>query len=281
VAIEAASKMSKGGGSLLDILEAGLAASEDYPELVAIGRGSIPNSEGRIQLDASIMTGDTLECGAVCGMEDVLPAISVARKVMTETDHVMLCGEGARNFAISQGYAPQNLHTADSCRRYSEFAAQDEKRKDYVHTVDDGVPTHDTVTVLGVENGKCAAASSTSGLAFKLPGRVGDSPIVGAGIYADDLAGAAGATGWGEELWKTAASFRVVEGLRRGLTPQESCEEVITSMVRRRPEATKYPSVVLAVGLDGSWGAACCFRAFDMWVLQDGLPVKHHFEPVI
>ncbi|MCU0316600.1 MAG: N(4)-(beta-N-acetylglucosaminyl)-L-asparaginase [Fimbriimonadaceae bacterium] len=277
VAIQASVTSSQNGGSLLDCLERGLAAAEEDPNLVAIGRGSIPNSDGELELDASIMDGTTLEAGAVCSVRGILPVISVARKVMETTPHVMLAGEQARRFAIAHGFSPQNLMTSGMIDRYEEFLAGSKKAKDYVHVIDDN-EGHDTVTMLATEGGQCAAASSTSGMPFKLPGRVGDSPIIGAGVYADDEAGCAGATGLGEELWKACASFRVVECMRGGDSPQEACEKVIRHMIRRQPKATSLPCVVFALSPGGEWGAAISTGEFQLWVARDGAMEKHSFS---
>lgn len=278
VAIDAAKAKLEGGGSILDCLEAGLAAAEDDPHLIAIGRGSLPNTDGEIELDASMMEGTNLTCGAVCGVRGILPIISVARKVMA-TPHLMLCGDQARRFAISEGFEPQNLVTAEMVERWEIFMKSPEHGRKYVHTADD--PPHDTVTMLGVREGRTAAASSTSGMPFKMPGRVGDSPIIGAGIYADDEGGCAGATGWGEELWKACASFRVVEAMKRGLTAQEACEECIRHMHRRHPNKFRLPCVVLALSPQGDHGAACGGGEFDLWIMKDGHePVREHYMPL-
>ncbi len=274
VAIHAARQTVLNGGSVLDSLEAGLTAAEDDPNLVAIGRGSLPNSDGEIELDASVMLGSGLEAGAVCALRGVLPAIRVARWVMERTEHVMLTGDQARRFAIEQGLRPQNLMTAESIRRYEEWLRSPESVAEYAHSV------HDTVTMLGEDGGRMVAASSTSGWAYKKPGRVGDSPIVGAGIYADDEHGAAGATGWGEQLWRACASFRTVQAMGRGLSPQEACEETVAYMQRRLPGSRELPCVVLALGKDGSFGAATTKGEFHLWVCRDGGgPQVHAYRP--
>jgi len=265
VAIDAAVAKLEEGSPVIDCLEAGLTAAEDDPNLIAIGRGSLPNSDGELELDASIMDGKDLSAGAVCAMRGILPAITVARWVKERTPHVMLAGDQARRFAIEQGLRPQNLMTDESIRRYEEWLVSPEVQEQYVHSV------RDTVTMLGLEApSHCVAASSTSGWSFKKPGRVGDSPIIGAGIYADDEAGAAGATGWGEELWKACASFRTVEAMRRGLTAQEACEETIRHMIRRQPRSLDMACVVLALGIDGSYGAAVSKGIFHLWIHEDG-----------
>lgn len=281
VAILAAVEKMKSGGSLLDCLEHGLATAENDPELIAIGRGAVPNTDGEIELDASIMEGSDLSAGAVCSMRGILPAISVARLVKEKTPHVMLAGDQARRFAIENGFVPQNLITAEICRRYEEFLKRPERSKGYVHTIDDPMthePPHDTITMLGREDGKFFATSSTSGFPYKMPGRVGDSPIFGAGIYADDEAGCAGATGLGEELWKACASFRAVEHMRNGLSAQDACQAVIDQMIRRQPLSREVDCVVLALDKNGGYGAATTFGHFDLWVAQGENINSYHFE---
>lgn len=269
VAIEGAKDSLTKGGSVLDALEYGLAQAEDDPELIAIGRGSVPNTDGELELDAAIMEGDNLQSGAVCSLRGILPAISVARRVMDKTPHMMLAGEQARRFAIEQGFKPQNLMTTDAIQRYEKYLEDHGLANKYVHTIDDDA--HDTITMLGIEDGKRAlAASSTSGLPFKMPGRVGDSPIVGAGIYADSHIGCAGSTGWGEELWRAVAAFRTVQAMSSGATPEDACKYTIEHMMERQPESRERQCVVLAANTKGEFGAACSKGRFDLWILKDG-----------
>ncbi len=264
VAIRAAWAKRQSGGSLEDTLEAGLAAAELDPNLIMIGLGSLPNSEGELELDASMMRGSDLMCGAVCSVRSIVPIISVARMVMEDTPHVMLAGDQARRYAIERGFKPRQTLTARVIERWEEWRTSPERIKVYEHA------HSDTVTMLALSEGNLLAASSTSGLPFKQPGRVGDSPIFGAGIYADDEIGAAGATGNGEELWKAVASFRAVEFMRQGRTPQEACEAVIHHMLRRQTRAQDLPCVVFAMNKDGDFGAAATKDEFPMWVCRDG-----------
>ena len=256
------------GGDLLDCLEGGLMVCEMDPEFLAIGLGSLPNADGEIELDAAIMDGADLSCGAVCALQDIVPAISVARKVKEDTIHNMIAGSQARRFAIEKGFVPQNLSTAEMLGKYAEWRAG-KTPDEYIHSTSD---LHgDTVTMLGKVGNRFAAASSTSGWAWKVPGRVGDSPIVGAGIYADNEAGCAGATGLGEELWKACASFRAVECMRRGMTAQEACEDTVRQMIRRQPNSCSMPCVVLAIDNAGGYGAALTVGEFDLWSCVDGV----------
>lgn len=272
VALNAAEATLKSGKDLKTAIEEGLAACELDPTLIAIGLGSLPNSDGDLELDAAIMDGRDLSAGAVCGVRGIVPVISVARKVMDETRHVMLAGDQARRFAIAKGFRPQNLMTEESCRRFAEWQLSPEGTTDSYHHAIDGNNHGDTVTMLGLESGPhTIAASSTSGLQWKLPGRVGDSPIIGAGIYADDEVGCAGATGLGEELWKACASFRTVEAMRRGLSPLEACRDTIRHMKRRQKHACDMPCVVLAMNTNGQFGAATTVGEFPLWISRDGV----------
>lgn len=272
IALTAADAALKAGKDLKTAIEDGLAACELDPTLLAIGLGSLPNADGELELDAAIMDGRDLSAGAVCSVRGIVPVISVARRVMDETRHVMLSGDQARRFAIAKGFRPQNLMTEENCRRYQEWLKSPEGTTDSYHHAVDGNNHGDTVTMLGLEAGPhTIAASSTSGLQWKLPGRVGDSPIVGAGIYADDEVGCAGATGLGEELWKACASFRTVEAMRRGLSPLEACRDTIRHMRRRQKHACDMPCVVLAMNTDGEYGAATTVGEFPLWVSRDGV----------
>lgn len=277
-AVETAWKHRLKGEDLRTCLEMGLAECELDPSFLAIGLGALPNSDGEIELDASMMDGTDLAAGAVCSIQNIVPAISVARKVMEDTPHVMLAGDQAKRFAIAKGFEPRNLMTAESIRRLDEWKAGNAPYR-YVHVTDEHLHG-DTVTMLGLEDpGHVVAASSTSGIAWKLPGRVGDSPIVGAGIYADDEVGAAGATGLGEVLWKSCASYRTVEAMRRGMTPQEACEDTVLHMIRRVSNSTEHACVVFAIGKDGAIGAATTQGVFHLWICADGeISVREYSE---
>ena len=271
VAIQAAWAARNSGADLLTCLEQGLAAAELDPTLIAIGLGSVPNSEGVLELDASIMDGSNLRSGAVCAMCDIVPAISVAKLVMERTPHCMLAGDAARQFAIEHGFEPTELNTEDSIARYQDWLSTQPDVAAYVHASEEKMG--DTVTMLGLESpSHCVAASSTSGLPFKLPGRVGDSPIVGAGIYADDEIGAAGATGNGEALWRSVISYRVVSDMERGMGAQEACEAALWHLAKRQPDQLHLPSAAFAIRKDGDIGAAVIGgdSAFEGWVCRDG-----------
>lgn len=282
VAVDAAWAARVSGMDLRTCLEKGLTACEEDTSLLAIGRGSLPNSEGELELDASMMDGKDLSAGAVCALRGISPAISVARMVMERTPHVMLAGDQAQKFALRQGMSIQNLMSQESLRLYQDWKkGQFDNR--YIHTTADSETglheTSDTVTMIGLESpSHLVAASSTSGLSWKLPGRVGDSPIIGAGIYADDEVGAAGATGWGEELWKACASFRAVEHIRNGRSPQEACELVIRQMIRRQQKSTEIPCVVFAMDREGNYGAATTKDVFHLWICREGEMTAKAYE---
>ncbi len=255
-------------GCLLTACEQGLVEVELDARFMAVGFGSLPNADGEQELDAGIMDGDSLGIGSVCALRGIVPAISVARKVMEETPYVMLAGDQARRFAERMGFSPRCLHSPASLQRYEEWR------------VEQGAPevahqeSGDTVTLVGWESreGKVrlVSACSTSGLAWKLPGRVGDSPIAGAGFYADSSAGAGGATGIGEDIWRFLLSFRVVEAMRGGMSAQEACERAISVMVERKPSAREKCSAVFGVSRAGDWGASATKEGFVAWVCQDG-----------
>lgn len=259
--------------NLLDACEAGLIEVELDPAFRAIGYGSLPNCEGEQELDAGIMDGKTLSIGSVCAVKGIVPVISVARKVMEETPHVMLAGEQAKRFAEQHGFHASSLHSLYSLEKYLEWK-KNKTEAEVAHLV------HDTVTIVGRnDEGHVVSACSTSGLAWKLPGRVGDSPIAGAGFYADNESGAAGATGVGEDIWRFMLSYRVVERMKSGLTATDACKEAIAYMIERAPHTKEKCSVVFAVSKGGDWGAAASKEGFTAWTCIDGVVESHRIAP--
>lgn len=253
------------GGSLLDAVERGVNEVELDPDVLTVGYGGLPNEEGVVQLDAMIMDGARLEAGAVGALEDVPTAISVARRVMERTRHIYLVGEGARSFAVAEEFETRSLLTDESRRRHEAYRARGERRFGR-----DG--DHDTVGVVAVnEAGQVVVGVSTSGLGFKLAGRVGDSPLVGAGGYADSDVGAACATGVGEEVIRVAGSYAVVEAMRAGMSPDDAAESVLERLRRKRGDALGDAQVAfIALRKDGEVGSAALRPGFEMHVSQGG-----------
>ncbi|MBL7075047.1 N(4)-(beta-N-acetylglucosaminyl)-L-asparaginase [candidate division KSB1 bacterium] len=253
------------GGKALDAVEKGVNVSEADPELMSVGYGGLPDEDGVVTLDACIMGPDG-NCGAVAFLQDIVHPISVARRVMERSDHVMLVGEGALRFALAHGFKRQNLLTDKARERWLEW-------KEKLSDQDDWFPPpqgHDTISMIALDkNGDLAGACTTSGLAFKIHGRVGDSPIIGAGLYVDNGVGGAGATGRGEAAIKTCGSFLVVEEMRRGASPQEACEAALQRLIKQRKGKIDFQLAFIALNKDGEIGAAS---------LKDGLQYAH-FTP--
>ena len=224
------------GGRVLDAVEKGTNVVELDPEDMTVGYGGLPNEEGVVELDASIMYGPTHNCGAVAALRHIKPPASVARLVMERSDHMLLVGKGALRFAMAHGFKREDLLTEKARTRWLEWKENLSDKDDWFPPQDGKYEeeggSHGTINVLSVDgNGDIAGVTSTSGLSFKIPGRVGDSPIIGAGLYVDNDVGAAGATGRGEEVIRTCGTFYVVEMMRRGMTPQEACEAACSRIV--------------------------------------------------
>jgi N4-(beta-N-acetylglucosaminyl)-L-asparaginase len=263
--------------SILDAIEAGVRAVELDPAVLTVGVGGLPNEEGVVELDAMIMKGSTLDAGAVASLREIATPIVVARRVMERTRHVLLVGEGAQAFALAEGMERADLRRPEATARYESFRAtgQHPFRRG-------GADDHDTVGAVGLDGaGEVVAGVSTSGLPFKMSGRVGDSPLVGAGGYADAEVGAACATGVGEEVIRTCGSFAVVEAMRAGRSPREAAEEVLRRMVRRRGAALGDAQVAfIALRRDGEVGAACLRAGFEMHVRKDGRTERVAVPPI-
>ncbi|HEX6813120.1 MAG TPA: N(4)-(beta-N-acetylglucosaminyl)-L-asparaginase [Planctomycetota bacterium] len=241
------------GGSRLDAVEAGIREIERLSSDGSVGLGGRPNAAGYPQLDACIMDGPGHRAGSVAGVEGIVHPITAARRVMDATKHVMLVGEGARWFALEQGV--ESVDTKDLAAKKDAWVAR--KRGE----VDRG--GHDTVTLLVLDaEGHLAGGCSTSGAGGKLPGRVGDSPILGAGLYVDDEVGAAGATGLGENVMRHCASFLIVELMRQGMAPQQACEEAIHRIARLDPRGYALDVCFIALDKQGRCGAAASNQTF-------------------
>ncbi len=263
---QAAWKVLAAGGSALDAVEAGARWAESDLCNSTVGHCGNPDRDGVLTLDASIMAGDG-RCGSVAALADILHPVSVARQVMEKTPHVMLVGEGAQQFAVQQGFERRKLLTAEAEQAWRQWL-KTEHYAPQINAERRGMPgdkdNHDTLGMLAIDaNGQMAGACTTSGMAFKMHGRVGDSPIIGAGLYVDNEVGAATASGMGEEMIRNAASFLVVELMRQGLSPGEACREAIARVVRKRPEASRTLQVCfLALNHKGEVGAYALHRGF-------------------
>ena len=244
------------GKSLLDAVEAGIRITEADVSNASVGIGGIPNADGIVQLDACIMDGPDHRVGSVAAIEGIAHPISVARKVMEETPHVMLAGEGAQKFALDQGFQRTNLLTQT---RQEEWKNWQKKSRKEAHS-----DAHDTITLLALDkNGDIAGGCSTSGWGYKLPGRVGDSPIIGGGLYIDNQVGAAGCTGKGENCMRYCSSFMVVEFMRSGLDPQSACIAAINRIASTDPLGLNLEIYFIALDKRGNYGAAGVGKGFQ------------------
>lgn len=270
------------GGSALDAVEAGARWAEADLCNSTVGHCGYPDRDGVLTLDASIMDGDG-RCGAVAAIEDIEHPVSVARAVMEKTPHVFLVGEGAQQFAVSQGFPKKPLITDEARKAWHKWLEASEY-KPKMNVERDGTRRqtpgdhhdHDTLGIVALDaHGTLAGACTTSGMAWKLHGRVGDSPIIGAGLYVDGEVGAATASGVGEEMIRNAASFLVVELMRQGHSPTDACREAIERVVRKRPAASKTVQVCfLAINRAGEVGAFALHPGF-VYAVHDGTPGPH------
>ena len=250
------------GGSALDMVEAGGRVAEADETNSSVGLGGLPDRDGRVTLDACIMAWNG-DIGAVCALEDLVHAVSVARRVMERTPHTMLVGEGARSFAIEQGFEPQNLLTPAAEAAWREwlktanYAPRINSENTDWRSMPGGPGNHDTIGLLAIgADQRMAGACTTSGMAFKMRGRVGDSPIIGAGLYVDDEVGGATATGVGEDVVRVAGAHAVVEAMRHGMDPVAACRSVIERLARLRGARVAASQVaLLALDKTGRAGA--------------------------
>ena len=227
--------------------------------------GSDNDREGTVTLDASVM--DHMgNCGSVVAVENIVHVEALARDVMEKTPHVMLVGKGAESYAKTLGYKHTDLLTTESKKEWEEWA----KESQYKPIIN--IENHDTIGTLCMDkNGNIGGACSTSGLAYKMEGRVGDSPIIGSGLFIDNTVGGAVATGMGEEVVKTVGSFLIVELMRQGKTPQEACEEAVRRVVKKSGNRYKDFQVgFIALNKKGETGAYCIHEFFNYNIYSDG-----------
>jgi isoaspartyl peptidase/L-asparaginase-like protein (Ntn-hydrolase superfamily) len=286
-AVETAAPLLAAGRPALDAAVAGAQAVEDDPIVDSVGYGGIANAIGTVQLDACVMDGRTLACGGVAGLENVRHPAALARRVMEKTPHVLLVGQGAQQFAMQQGFPLETLLTPESVAKWERTRPKAAAAPKPDGPSGGGGPpdSHDTVTVLALDSrGSLGGVCTTSGLAHKLPGRVGDSPLIGHGLYVDNEAGAAGGTGVGEEIIRVGGSMRVVEAMRAGRTPQEACELAVKTVNRLAVRRGVHPAQVAFLALDarGRVGGACTERAaFQYAVARSGKGVEMVKAPEI
>jgi L-asparaginase/N4-(beta-N-acetylglucosaminyl)-L-asparaginase len=246
------------GGGALDAAEAGVRVTEADPEITSVGYGGLPDRTGRVTLDACIMD-EHGRCGSVAFLQNIMHPISVARLVMERTPHVMLVGQGALDFALENGFEEEDMLTP---RARAAWEAWREQNGEPPPPVDQD--NHDTIGLLTLDQaGNLAGACTTSGAAYKLHGRVGDSPIIGAGLYVDNEVGGATATGWGEAVIRAVGCFLVVEFMRQGASPAEACERAVDRVIGKNPDWRDIQVGFIALSKSGEYGGYCIAPGFD------------------
>ncbi|WP_276168061.1 isoaspartyl peptidase/L-asparaginase family protein [Zobellia alginiliquefaciens] len=246
----------KDGGSSLDAVTEGVMIEENDINNQTVGVGGRPDRDGNVTLDACIMDKDG-NCGAVLAMQNIANPILVARKVMEETPHVMLAGKGAEQFAYEMGFKKTNLLTEKSKQEWLEW----KKTSQYKPIIN--IENHDTIGMLAIDaNGDISGACTTSGMGYKMAGRVGDSPIIGAGLFVDNEIGGATATGVGEEVVRTVGSFLIVELMRQGKSPQEACKEGVERIMAKNKGRNDFQIGFIAINKAGETGSYCIHPGF-------------------
>ena len=255
----------KNKGTALDAVEQGCRIEEADSLNFSVGKGGRPDRDGNVTLDACIMDHNG-DYGAVVAVQNITHVISLARKVMEETPHVILAGKGAEKFGVEQGFKKENLLTTSSKKAWEIW----KKTSDYKPVIN--IENHDTIGMLAIDHkGDISGACTTSGLAYKMAGRVGDSPIIGSGLFIDNEVGGATATGMGEEVLKTVGSFLIVELMRQGKTPQQACEEAVKRVVKKSGNRFKGFQVgFIAINKQGITGSYCIHEGFSYQVCKQG-----------
>lgn len=264
--IEEAEGVLKNGESSIDAIELAIKMVEDHPEYRSVGYGGLPNQDCEVELDAAFMDGDNLSIGAVGCIKDFKNPISIARKLMDEKYNIFLVGQGAEKYAHTMGFERMNMLTDYSKKEWEK--KKNEIKLDKLKAYDG----HDTVGVVGLDkNGKMAAATSTSGLFMKKPGRIGDSPLSGSGFYADSEIGAASATGVGEDIMKGCISYEIVRLMEEGLHPQDAAEKAVNKLnkklISKRGKAKDIS--VVCMNNKGQWGVATNINKFSFVVATE------------
>ncbi|MCX6256564.1 MAG: N(4)-(beta-N-acetylglucosaminyl)-L-asparaginase [Bacteroidia bacterium] len=244
-------------GQSLDAVEKGVRVAESDPNVRSVGYGGIPDRDGHVTLDACIMDPEG-NCGSVAFLENIMNPVSVARLVMEKTPHVMIVGEGALKFALDNGFKKENLLTPESEKDWKEWL----KINEYKPVIN--FENHDTIGMLAIDNsGNISGACTTSGLSFKMHGRVGDSPIIGAGLFVDNEVGGACATGIGEAVIKISGSHTVVEMMRLGKSPEDACKQAIERIISKQKNNKDIQVGFLALNKNGEYGAFSIQKGFN------------------
>ncbi len=285
------------GADPVDAIVAGVAHVENDPNDHSVGLGGLPNENGVVQLDSSVMHGPTHKAGAVGALEGIKNPAAVALLVLKHTDHVLLVGQGAKDFALKMGFKEENLLTEEARKIWLRWKQNqnpnddwlDEGQNDFpppAHTrVDPGQAfTYGTINCSAVsDDGTVASCTTTSGLSYKIPGRVGDSPIVGAGMFVDNEIGAAGATGRGEAAIQNCCAYEVVRAMGEGLTPTQACLETLGRVAARTKQKRlinekgqpNFGLTLYAVRKDGAYGAATMHGVGSRFAVHDGTRAMH------
>ncbi|MCW5909518.1 MAG: N(4)-(beta-N-acetylglucosaminyl)-L-asparaginase [Cyclobacteriaceae bacterium] len=260
-------KILSSNGRALDAVEAGARVPEGDPKESSVGLGGLPDRDGRVTLDSCIMD-ELANCGAVACLEHIVHPVSVARKVMEKTPHVFLVGDGALKFALAQGFKKEKLLTEESKKKWKEWL----KKQHYKPVAN--IENHDTIGIVALDaQQNLSGACTTSGMAYKMRGRVGDSPIIGAALFVDNEVGAATSTGVGEEVIRIVGSHLVVELMRQGNTPQQACELAVARIVKNQPGKSKEIQVgFLALNKNGEYGAFALQKGFTYALYSNEVP---------
>jgi N4-(beta-N-acetylglucosaminyl)-L-asparaginase len=252
------------GTKALDSAIAGVSVEEENLKNTTVGKGGAPDREGHVTLDACVMDSNG-DCGAVVCVENITNVAALAKRVMTETPHVMLAGLGAEEFAYTQGFKKDNLLTDASKKAWKDWL----KSPEYKPIIN--IENHDTIGMLCMDkDGDIAGACTTSGLSYKMKGRVGDSPIIGSGLFIDNEIGGAVATGMGEEILKTVGSFLIVELMRQGKSPQQACEEAVRRITSKNERYKDFQIAYIAMNKAGNVGSYCIHKGFTYMKYENG-----------
>ena len=260
------------GVKALDAAILGVEVEEENLKNTTVGKGGAPDRQGNVTLDACVMDSNG-DCGSVLCVENITNVAELAKRVMTETPHVILAAKGAEEFAYIQGFKKENLLTEDSKKAWEEWL----KSPEYKPLIN--IENHDTIGMLCMDkDGDIAGACTTSGLSYKMKGRVGDSPIIGSGLFIDNTVGGAVATGMGEEVLKTVGSFLIVELMRNGMSPQKACEEAVGRITSKNDRYKDFQIAYIAINKAGETGSYCIHEGFTYMKYQNKINKNIHSD---